>query len=475
TRGNVPKRQSSTGALRHPRPSRHDLGESGFTLLELVISVALLTVIVAAIGTAITTSLETQSTVTNRLFDSANANLTSAIYVRDVESAAFVTTTPTPSATPAPCGTGSGMNFELGLAWGTTVVSYEETAANSLVRQFCSVSGSVTTLLSTATVARGLSSAAGIQVTVAPTADATAASQNWVPSAGTGGVGQPPISSVTLGALEASSTFHFDLLATPRLSNSQSLGGPPGGNPAPPPLFLLGCNPQLRSCAGAPPPVDCSGSPSSLHVNGAAFLDSTTPSQLNNGTFTASQIYSAIPPPNTSTAITGGAFSPNPPTYLSPQPDPYSGLTPPMAGDPNTFVYSSTLSFSGGTTVLASGTYILENGLNVSGQATLSSAPGGVLLYISGGSVSITGQANVTLSPLTPGPYAPTAPDLGIWQAASDTNPLSLAGNGNGNIFSGAIYAPTAQVGSSGSGTFTVGSVVAESIGCSGNGTDTIG
>jgi hypothetical protein len=132
--------------------------------------------------------------------------------------------------------------------------------------------------------------------------------------------------------------------------------------------------------------------------------------------------------------------------------------------------------------VLATGTYILEQGISVTGGASLASGPGGVLLYVTGGSVNFSGGGNVSLAPLAP-PYYPSPPNpqgaqnLGIWQAASDTNPLTLSGNGSANTYSGTIYAPGAQVTSGGNAGYTAGAVEAASLSCggSGHGTITIG
>jgi hypothetical protein len=200
-----------------------------------------------------------------------------------------------------------------------------------------------------------------------------------------------------------------------------------------------------------------------------------------NASLHATQIYTADPTP--SQAITGGGtYSPTPvngPVIA----DPYASLTPPSANglplysDGNYHgpgVYTTTLSFSGsGSQQLATGTYILEQGISVTGQAGLTSAPGGVLLYVTSGSIAFGGQGNVSLQPLG-SPPSP-APNLGIWQAKSDTNTISLSGNGSANTYGGTIYAPGAQVGGLGNAGYTAGSIVSSSFACTGNGTATIG
>ena len=225
------------------------------------------------------------------------------------------------------------------------------------------------------------------------------------------------------------------------------------------------------------PLVGCVGN-GAIDVNGAAFMDSTAdPSaQLNpNASITATKIYTSDA--NTTASFgTKGTVSPAP-VYLAVQPDPYASLTPPSTNGLTVYsdgayhgpgVYTSTLGLGNSTTVLATGIYVLQAGITLGGNGGLSSGPGGVLLYITGGSISFHGNAGVTLAPLSPAPYQ-SAPTLGIWQDKSDTTPLSLVGNGNINTYQGTIYAPGAQVGGVGNAGYTAGAIVAASISCNGN------
>jgi hypothetical protein len=358
-------------------------------------------------------------------------------------------------------------------------VSYwGDPATGTLARLFCAVGS--TNPVSSQTIAHGLAPILGIQVVVTPSNIGNAALADWTSTAG--------VSSVSLGALESSSIFNFNLLAVPRLSTPQSLKVPPGGNPTAPPLFLLG--------GGGGPMLACTGN-GTLNVNGAVYLDSTSnPSATLGGNtkVTATQIVTADP--SLSTAIKEGpnaTYSPAaiPGGVLA---DPYATLTPPSPGLPpippttdlsgvTTYypgTYATTLSLTGGTNVLATGMYIFQNGISISGSASLSSAPGGVFLYVSGGTITFSGLGNVSLTPPDPtlpgyGAIAAIAPNLGIWQAASDTNLITLTGNGSVNTYSGGIYAPTAQVGGTGNAGYTAGSVVAQSLSCVGNATTTIG
>jgi hypothetical protein len=135
-------------------------------------------------------------------------------------------------------------------------------------------------------------------------------------------------------------------------------------------------------------------------------------------------------------------------------------------------VYTSKLSIGDGSTVvLASGIYVLQNGLSVSGTANVSSAAAGVMLYIAGGGVSISGNGIVTLSPLATGPYA----GILLFQRTTDANMLTLSGNAATASFNGTLYTPAAPFVSSGNATTHVGAVIALSVGVSGYGKLNIG
>jgi hypothetical protein len=129
---------------------------------------------------------------------------------------------------------------------------------------------------------------------------------------------------------------------------------------------------------------------------------------------------------------------------------------------------SSTLQISGKTTVtLNPGLYI--GGISIAGQANVTMNPGiyyfqgggfsdtgqgnlvgnGVMLYNdnSGGSINIAGQGQVSLSPLTSGPYQ----GITIFQDRTSSATVSVTGNGNMNI-TGAFYAANALLGVTGNG-----------------------
>ena len=126
----------------------HEAGyEAGFTLIELAIVLVVLPLIMGAVAVAILVTLQDQAGVSTRLSDSVDSQVTSAFYVRDVQSAQYVTTAPTPGASPwtsaygsPTCG--SGKSFVLGLAWSTAGPASPEVVVSYWTSQLGSGTGS---------------------------------------------------------------------------------------------------------------------------------------------------------------------------------------------------------------------------------------------------------------------------------------------------------------------------------------------
>ncbi len=155
--------------------------------------------------------------------------------------------------------------------------------------------------------------------------------------------------------------------------------------------------------------------------------------------------------------------------YPIPIPDPYAGLPPPTwpsghpsgcpAPHPPPGTYTGTLVIGASACTLDSGVYILQRGISLT-TGSVTSGPGGVLLYITGGTFSTALGALVNLSPMTTGPYA----GLVVWQDKADTTSLLM---GNLALFNlnGTVYAPTATLNFSNvSVSFKIGGIVAKSL-----------
>jgi len=159
-------------------------GDEGFSLIELLVVVAVLPIVLGGIAAALISVFTLQSTVANRVGDSNDALVASASFNRDVQSAAQMTT----QSTPAACGSlGSGQSQLLALEWGSnslpqgsggpvggfdTVVSYISTAVTnaqnhtttySLARQVCPF-GTSTSPASTSTLAHDIGSAPTVTI-----------------------------------------------------------------------------------------------------------------------------------------------------------------------------------------------------------------------------------------------------------------------------------------------------------------------
>jgi hypothetical protein len=147
--------------------------------------------------------------------------------------------------------------------------------------------------------------------------------------------------------------------------------------------------------------------------------------------------------------------------------------------------YSSQIGCSSGSSVLlCPGVYVLDGGLSLSGNASISvstSSPcagsGGVLLYLPPGteSISMTGNGTVSLPPLTASQseqyFGSTAlAGVWLWQDAGDPSADTLTGNGSGSSTTGVAYVPTGSVSLSGNGSSATGVVIADGLSMSGNG-----
>jgi hypothetical protein len=236
------------------------------------------------------------------------------------------------------------------------------------------------------------------------------------------------------------------------------------------------------------PTLSCNGN-GSIDVNGQLALNGTLDGGGNisgTSTVTASSFYTANQNHPEGTLVKSGLASYNPPgTPISGSAieDPYRSLVPPNPAGMPTYsggnyqgpgIYTSPLSFAGNNHIdFESGIYILQQGISLSGNASISSQPGGVFIYLTGGQLEMSGNGSIDLSPLS-SPPSP-AENLVIWQPSSNTNPILITGNGNQASLGGTIYAPAANLNMSGNGQLSAGAVVSASLSCSGNGKINVG
>jgi prepilin-type N-terminal cleavage/methylation domain-containing protein len=166
-----------------PDRRRYGNAERGFTLIELLIVVTVMPIIVGAISGGLFTVLSLQTSTSSRLSDVSDAQAVSSTFIKDVQSATFITNSKTSSPQ---CGNPSYTQL-LGLQWGNspsdiaggvftdpaTLVSYDivpvtggPTTTYSLVREYCTA-GNYTTPASSTTVSYDI--AGPLTVTTPPT------------------------------------------------------------------------------------------------------------------------------------------------------------------------------------------------------------------------------------------------------------------------------------------------------------------
>ena len=202
--------------------------EEGFTLIELVIVVAVIPIIIGSLAAGLLAMFSLQSGVSTRLSDSANSQAVEASFRTDVQSATRITTNASSLSTQ--CGPGNQL---LGLEWNLNpsthvyenVVSYVSVPVTSgaattysLVRQACT-SGASTTAGSATTISSNLASGQ-LPPTVLPAPnDATS---TWIPTQN--------VTTVSFGIAapeNGGKSYNYTLVAAPASNvSAPDTGGP---------------------------------------------------------------------------------------------------------------------------------------------------------------------------------------------------------------------------------------------------------
>ena len=205
--------------------------DNGFTLLELIIVVAIVPIVVAAIGVGLVAVFTIQGSVSNRLSDSADAQMVSSNFVQDIQSSLLITT----DDAAAQCGTGTqllGLEWNLNQATSTyqTVVSYVEVKVGSLYllqREYCAngpsstPSGSRTISFDVSPVCTAPNTPVHCQAppTLYPGSANDQALAGWT--------GTQPVTNVHFPIYEPQSKYTFSLWAVPADSSPPSTAGSP--------------------------------------------------------------------------------------------------------------------------------------------------------------------------------------------------------------------------------------------------------
>ncbi len=427
--------------------------------------------VVGAIGLGLMSIFSIQSSVSSRVTDSGDAQIVSANFVKDVQSATRITTQ---SASSPECGS-SGTQL-VGLSWsgGQTVVSYVSEAVTSgstttysLLREYCT-SGNTATPANTFMIALDLpASQAPPTVTCAASAPGCAPSSAWISA--------PEVALVSLTIDPPQRNFTYTLQASPRVSATSSAAIPASGRPYAP-LTLLSTTscPSLTGGNGALT-INVDGGTGNGTLSVASACAGAV-NVANNGTLNAAAILSADPALNT---ISGGNKSvyPNTQYYYDSFTDPLASLVAPTPTGPaaactlseNVYScppgnYATNVTFPNGAVVnfTGGGTYWFENGLAIpnDANATFASATyifdgttalttgstsatkvtaNNVLFYIESGTASFGNNGSIAISPMS------GYQGVDLWDSVVGGT-LSLGNNSTSVNSYGGIYVPYGAV-----------------------------
>lgn len=199
------------------------------------------------------------------------------------------------------------------------------------------------------------------------------------------------------------------------------------------------------------------GTASALNVNGDLAVNSSSSTAVSLGSTTTSWLHTGqfLTSDSTPTGICasctyyeGGNGNPN--TWPVPPQTPANGMPSGFSGLPAAPAGRQCTSTSAPATwnPIPTGIYCLSGGLTFPASTTVTSAPGGVFFYVSGGAVTIPSTDTVNISAPSSGTWAGVL----IWQASSDVSGVALGGSGY-SLLQGSVWAPSVSV----TGTVTVG------------------
>ncbi|MCU1467268.1 MAG: hypothetical protein JWM72_3196 [Actinomycetia bacterium] len=460
--------------LDRARRDRAPHDEAGFTLAELIVSIAIEAIIFGALATAFVVLLHGGTSINENLARSSDARFAANYLISDARNSSgpeisLINTTLCPDPTPPVAGTPVavalfGWNNRSSTGVVTANLSNYVLVNSALLRRHCE--GGV--LVGDQVLATNIGS---VTVACAPNLDCS---------------GDP--TSITVTITETAETvvhpgapvippYSYTLTAAFRQRQSDGRALPASTRH---PLILLG-----GGCtAGGSTGILMTGA-AFMRVYGEAYINTMDSGACNAMNLQNSGVFRA----GSTSILTGGSCVDSgtsvcpPATAYSPAlTDPFAGLPVPpttgmasQAGCPSgkaqPGVYAANLTFGSSNCELQTGIYVLRAGFNLGNGAQVTTAPGGVLIYMTGGAFNVGGGAALTLTALATGPYA----DVALWQAAADTSPITFS-NGGALRFNGAIYGPKAQLVITGNAqTPYATSIVVQTIWLSNSGGITIG
>ncbi|MDE3031682.1 MAG: type II secretion system protein, partial [Acidobacteriota bacterium] len=328
--------------------------DDGFTLVELLVVTVIIPLVVGAIAVGLVAVFSLQSRTNQRLSYSGDLQMANATFVKDVQSAEYVTLS---QSSARQCGT-TGVQL-LGLHWsgGLTAVTYalvpvdNGTTGVSLERFYCTL-GTSTTPASSLIVAPDFAPSTLISdaqhTYLLPTVCVNGISSTDCVSTQTSYPNVSNIAAVQLPVYEPmSAAGYYTMTATPRSAFST-----PGGNPNPlqltPPFTLLFNNGGTT----------CTGSSTVLYVGNGSLTVNTNSGlgQLGVASPCANSVnYTNQAAINASTILTanpgGTSILSNQPKTPPPSTSFFSGFSDPLASTMSKFSPSSPPTTKGSCTL----------------------------------------------------------------------------------------------------------------------------
>ena len=437
-------------ARRSSRKNPWNGSEAGMTLVEVIISVVILTMITGVLSTAFVSALRASSVASGRVHESNDAQIIAAFFTRNAQ--ALGGSNPSTGSANTALGVSTTDAASCGAAIGTVVMRFEWIDQSAMP-----ITTHIATYSYVSTDAPPYKANQLVRTTcVTPLGGATTTSSQVLankvvaqpPAWCDGNQGQPAASACpssfpntvsmqvteTNAPVTSNTPYTFTLKATVR---------PQNGTPAtaiPTPLIILGHS----GCLTGNSTTGLGVLAGTLQVYGRTYVNAvdsgTSCPAMNIAVLAAFQsgITALVP----GGSCFGGAFfaTPCPPApFLTknnpPIADPYAnlpalnpaalGLGTKSNGCNGPGVYNSTLTITSSCT-LAPGVYVLHGGITISNGANLTG--NGVLLYIDGGYFNAIGAGSISLTGLASAPGTPSAPyaGLAIWKASS--NAVSCVG-----------------------------------------------
>jgi prepilin-type N-terminal cleavage/methylation domain-containing protein len=427
--------------------------DDGFTLVELIIVVAIIPLIVGAITLGLISVYNLQGSTQDRLATTVDAQLTSTFFSKDVQSSTKISL-----STTAVCGSGTQV---LGLEWGggltgpyQYLVSYIATANASggtytLQRQYCA-NGSTTPVMLT-TISRLVQPPSTPESSVDSWVCVTVSNACSTNNSATTPISATTVSLVTMVAVAPkASNYVFTFEATPRVWTAASGGGIASAAP----FTVLGnkncSSPTLTMANGSSLTVTIQSGGTT--VSGPIAVASPCDGSLttsNNSTISASSVYTSDP---NLQSIPPGAPGSNPSTeyYLGTITDPLAAVlnapsTTTLPSSETGLVYTAWpqgCSYSSGTSTYTClpGEYLYDPAANMSGYNTVDfTVTGSLNYYIFNVGLSIPNNLNSSFSSGTyvfngTGDVLTTGTSVGNGGIMTGTGVLFYTATGNFNF-----------------------------------------